>query len=390
MAWVQYSADRVFDGEKFLAPGTVVAVDGNGVIQDLLPQSAGGEVQKLEGILTPGLINAHCHLELSHFKNLIEEGTGLVPFLMRVVAMRKKEWRPEEIQENIGAAAAEMQINGITGIGDICNTTDAIATKVASRLFFRNFIEVLNFSDANLSERMVHNSKVLEAHFQAGLAGATLSPHAPYSVSLATFAALNEATAGAIISIHNQESAAETELFRNGTGAFLELYGLTGTPPPQPTGKSSLQWWLPFFTKGQTIVLVHNTFTQKEDILFAKAHAEQYNLKLVWCLCPGANKYIENALPPLPLFLEQGCTLALGTDSYSSNQQLSIAAEIKWLTDAYPEVPLESLLQAATSGGSGALGWPQLGRLEKGMTPGLALLHTDPQGKLTGSSRKVA
>lgn len=386
----KFSADQIFDGKQFLPAGTVVVVNNEGRIIDLTTTAeAGADVEHLNGILTPGLINAHCHLELSHFKNKIEPGGGLVKFLLSVVSKRKEPWPEDWKREQIAAAATEMQAAGIVGVGDICNTTDAIATKLESGMEWHNLVEVLNFTDETLPPRLAHNQQVLDAHLAAGLRSTVLTPHAPYSVSCATFEALNKATANQIISIHNQETGPETELFQKGSGDFFQLYALTGTPPLGCTGKSSLQSWLPYFTKGQKIVLVHNTFTQKEDLDFAQRHADQHGLELAFCLCPNANLYIEGKLPQVNLFLEAGCKLVLGTDSYSSNWQLSIAAEMKALLDHFPELPLEMLLTAATSNGADAFNWPHLGRLQKGIAPGLTLLHTNTEGNLTGSSRRV-
>lgn len=390
MAVQKFCADRMFDGVKFLEKDTVVIINENGVLIDLLPlQEAGAGVQKLSGILLPGLINAHCHLELSHFKQLIPPGGGLVKFLLAVVNKRKEPWKSTFIQESIQAALGEMKANGIVGVGDICNTTDAIAAKKAASFAWYNLVEVLNFSDASFEGRWAHNRKVLEMHLAEGLTSSMLTPHASYSVSPATFIALNAATKGKVISVHNQETPAEDQLFAYGGGDFLQLYELTGTAPLGPSGKRSLQTWLSFFTNGQTVLLVHNTYTAQEDIQFAREHAARYGLKLVFCLCPGANKFIEDTLPPLPLFLAEGCTLVLGTDSYSSNWQLSIAAEIKLLAESFPQVPLEVLLQAATNNGAQAFGWEQLGRLAKGARPGLVLLHTDEGERLTGTAERV-
>lgn len=385
-----FCADRVFDGTKFLAAETVVVMNEAGELLDLLaPGAIDGEVQKMPGILLPGLINAHCHLELSHFKGRIKEGTGLSHFLLEVVAMRKQPQNTQWVQEKIRAAIAEMRAEGIVGVGDICNTTDAIAAKKESGLHWCNLVEVLNFSDAALEQRLAHNKEVLEAYTNAGLTHSGLTAHAPYSVTAATFHAINTATRGSILSVHNQETGAENELFEKGTGALLPLYNLTGTPPPPASGRSSMQTWLPHFTEEQTILLVHNTFTQKEDIEFAKAHAAANGLKLFWCLCPGTNRYIEDKVPPLEGLLQENCTIVLGTDSYSSNWQLSIAAEVRLLTQAYPRVSLEVLLQAATRNGAEALGWHHLGKLEKGTKPGLALLHTDKNGTLAGTAERV-
>jgi imidazolonepropionase-like amidohydrolase len=55
-------------------------------------------------------------------------------------------------------------------------------------------------------------------------------------------------------------------------------------------------------------------------------------------------------------FIQQGCQIVLGTDSYSSNWQLKITEEIKTIHNNFPGIPVETLLQWATINGSDALG----------------------------------
>jgi len=216
----------------------------------------------------------------------------------------------------------------------------------------------------------------LQQYRNAGLE-AVLTPHAPYTVSDATFKELNERTAGKIISVHSSETRAEDELFQKGTGTFLNLFQLFGynASPFLVSGKSSLQTWLPYFTKGQTILLVHNTFMSEADILFAKQHAEHYNLKLVYCLCPNANLYIENTLPPVDLFIKHDCHIVLGTDSYSSNWQLNIMSEARTLKEHFPHLELQTLLRWATSNAAAVWGFENVGAFKKGMKPGVVLLN---------------
>ena len=98
-----------------------------------------------EGILTPGFINCHCHLELSHLKNVVERGTGLVDFLIKVISNRSAV--KEKIEEAIVNADNEMYENGIVAVGDICNSTDTIFQKQKSKIEYRNFVEVLGFNE---------------------------------------------------------------------------------------------------------------------------------------------------------------------------------------------------------------------------------------------------
>jgi aminodeoxyfutalosine deaminase len=391
MNYRKFTADKVFDGMRFLDKDNVVIVDDDGRISDVVTiKEAGEHVERLNGILMPGLINSHCHLELSHMKDVIPPGTGLVDFLISVVGKRGGQ-SEDNIRQKAAEAEREMFNNGIVAVGDIANTEYGITTKQQSQMTWYNFIEVLNFFDRTLPERLAHNQNVLDQH-KALPYQSILTPHAPYSVSPATFQALNDATEGQTISIHNEETPAEKELFESGGGDFLRLYQFVKFEemPVKKSGRTSLQTYLPYFTKGQTIILVHNTFITEEDILFAAEHADKHNLRIVYCLCPNANLYIENTLPPVDLLLKHGCALLIGTDSYSSNWELSIASELKTINDHFPHLSLETLLNWATANAAACFGWNHLGKIEKGKTPGLALLDTDTTGRLIGTSRRIA
>lgn len=373
MHYRKLKADRLFDGKQFLED-FVLVIDEGGTVADVLPAAEVGEgVETYQGILTPGFINCHCHLELSHMKGAISPHTGLVPFLLSVMQHRGKMESGKK--EKILLAEKEMWMNGIAAVADICNTTDALETKEKSNIYWHNLIELINLRNEHLQGNLGKCGNIVQQHTSKGFRS-VLTPHAPYSISPATFDAINMQTAGKIISVHNQESAAENELFRQGTGAFLQLYktlNIDGSPFGV-TGKSSLQTWLPHFTNGQTVLLVHNTFIEEEDILFAQQQAQQYGLKIVYCLCPNANVYIENSLPPVELLMKHNCPIVLGTDSYSSNWQLSIAAEMKTLKEK-KNIPLETLLTWATSSGAIALGLNDFGNFTKGTNPGVVLLN---------------
>ena len=106
-------------------------------------------------------------------------------------------------------------------------------------------------------------------------------------------------------------------------------------------------------------------------------------LKLVYCLCINANLYIENKVPPVDLLMKHNCHIVLGTDSYSSNWQLSIAKEMEAIRQHFPHIPDETILQWATSSGAMALGWDdELGSFEKGKRSGVSLIDLDfPKSK---------
>jgi aminodeoxyfutalosine deaminase len=380
MAFRKFSATQLFDGYKIYDGHPVLITNDKGKIEAIVPGTdAGEDIQRLEGILTPGLINCHCHLELSHLKDVIPPHTGLIEFLCSVVT--KRDFAMEVIQAAIQKAEQEMYNNGIVAVGDIGNTADTAAVKKQSLIGWQNFVEVISFTNEKADENMQHYQSVLNTlQTTATRTRSSLVPHAPYSISPKTFQLINAATKNQVISIHNQEHPAEDELYKTGGGEYLKLFSIFGmqASPFPVTGKSSIQSYLPHFNNGQTIFLVHNTFMPEEDILFANAYAAAHGIELVYCLCVNANLYIENNVPPLELFVKHGCRLVLGTDSYSSNWQLSIAKEIQAIQKHFPAIPLQTVLQWATSNGAKALQWhDDLGSFEKGKTPGIVLVENN-------------
>lgn len=403
MNYLKFRSDQLFDGYRLLDDQHILITDKDGRVQDIVSiGNAGDGIQSFHGILAPGLINCHCHLELSHLKNVIPPHTGLIEFLCSVVT--KREVSPTasggayedpaiKKMQAIIAAEKEMYDGGIVAVGDIGNTADTADIKNKSKIHWQNFVEVLSFTDEKADENIEHYKKVEEVfeihnskpdNYRVKNRNRTsLVPHAPYSISPKTFEKINELTKNQIISIHNQEHPAENELYKTGGGEYLKffkIFGIEKSPFPV-TGKSSIRSVLPHFNNGQTIFLVHNTFLVEEDVKWANEYASANNLKLVYCLCINANLYIENKVPPIEMLMKNNCTIVLGTDSYSSNWQLSIAKEMESIL-SLPQFKtvagFEQILQFATINGAKALQWDdELGSFEKGKKPGITLINND-------------
>jgi cytosine/adenosine deaminase-related metal-dependent hydrolase len=392
MAYRKFKADQLFDGYHLHGNDKVLITDESGRVQSLVPVSeASDDVQTFSGILSPGLINCHCHLELSHLKNVIPLHTGLIEFLCSVVT--KRDFPREVIDQEIIKAEKEMYDNGIVAVGDIGNTADTAEVKSKSKIRWQNFVEVLGFTDEKAEENIEHYKKVanqLETVHRPWTMDhrTSLVPHAPYSISPKTFKLINELTKDQVISIHNQEHPAEDVLYKTGGGEYLKLFkifGINESPFPV-TGSSSIRSVLPHFNNGQTIFLVHNTFMPEEDVVFAKEYAVMNGLTLIWCLCINANLYIENKVPPVEMLMKHNCPIVLGTDSYSSNWQLSITKEMQALNNKFPSLSIETILQWATSSGAKALQWDdELGSFEKGKRPGVVVTDS----KLETSKRII-
>jgi aminodeoxyfutalosine deaminase len=367
---------QLFDGHQFWPSQTVLVTDEAGTIVDLV-HGADAEpgVQHLAGLLCPGFVNVHCHLELSHLKNVIAPGEGLPAFILEILA---KRGAPEETMlAAMEAAVTEMKAAGIVAVGDIAN--QALSAQVKAQypeMAWYHFVEASGWNP-NLASPRFAAAQAVEAQTLALMPRAlsSLNPHAPYSVSPALWQLLQQHFPGKTITLHHQETAAENELFETGRGGFVEMYQKLGIDQGHfvPTGTRSATAMAPLMQKAQHRIWVHNSFTTAQD-LHDLAPTEQD----FFCLCPTANQYIENTLPPVDLFREQGVNLVLGTDSLASNNQLSIWAEVQTLRTAFPHLPLAEVLQWATLNGAQALQMDdQLGSFAPGKKPGLVNIHQD-------------
>jgi cytosine/adenosine deaminase-related metal-dependent hydrolase len=132
---------------------------------------------------------------------------------------------------------------------------------------------------------------------------------------------------------------------------------------------------LPHLNPTKNLLLVHNTFTKKEDIVWA----EKFHQELYWCLCPNANLYIENIVPKLSDFLSQNCKMVIGTDSLASNHSLSIVNEMNTLLRNFNWVKMADILKWATYNGAESLGiQDKFGGFIKGKNSGLNHLSYTP------------
>lgn len=388
----------IFDGNALHRDGVLV-VDQDGTVADLLlpaegaragsgdrrtaagagprPEAIAGEdqadagIEYFEGLLTPGFINAHCHLELSHMKGRIPKGGGLVDFILQL--QRSRRFPEAGVISAMREAEKEMLAGGIVAVGDIANSGISFPVKRESCLLYQTFLEVFGF-DPKKAESILEGALELRSGDASGCP-CCIVPHSPYSVSENLFRIIGEQAgpdgAGLLFSVHNQESAHEDPFYRDGTGDLNRLYREFGIDISfyRPYGRSALPTWLPWLGIPEKTLLVHNTYTTSEDVERARELGKPW-----WCLCPGANMYIESRLPNVPMFIEKGLQLVLGTDSLASNDSLSILEEMKLLAKHFPEIGLEQLLRWATRNGAAFFGWNHLGTFEKGKRPGVNLI----------------
>jgi cytosine/adenosine deaminase-related metal-dependent hydrolase len=349
------TATYVFDGKQFLNESPVLVLDdSNCFVEYRQRKSVKENTEHYPGIICPGFINAHCHLELSHMKGLIPEKSKLLNFAKEIITKRRA-FSQEQIQKGIEESDKFMWENGIVAVGDISNTPDTFEVKQKSKIFYHTFLELIGFDPESAQQVFALGKELQRGASRADLKN-SLVPHAPYSVSEALMKYISKDVADTKfpVSIHNQESADEDLFFKNKEGDFVSLYEFLRMPLDffKPSGISSLQTYLPHLGNCKNLLLVHNTFSSKEDLHWAKRlHDELY-----WCLCPNANLYIEDTLPELKNFVNEDCKMVIGTDSLASNHSLSIVDELNVLLSHFKWAKIADLLKWATYNGAEALG----------------------------------
>ena len=214
MANRKFNAQQLFTGYAMLGPESVLITDESGIVEDIvMAADAGDGIEQFEGIVSPGFINCHCHLELSHMHGAVPRNTGMINFLLSVVNNRNAG--EQNISDAIKAAEKYMKERGVVAVGDICNTSHSLEIKKAGGLYYHNFIEALGFSDINAEHCFDVAHKVyLKFRNEDPTHNSSIVPHSPYSVSDSLFDLINSYEKGSLLSIHNQESVAETEFLQ--------------------------------------------------------------------------------------------------------------------------------------------------------------------------------
>jgi aminodeoxyfutalosine deaminase len=382
------TADYIFPINTDPIKNGIISVASDGEIMGVYtrdsPELRGSQPEYHNGIIVPGFINSHCHLELSYLHKKIPSGNGLISFIQKVLHERKTA-DEQVINEAMAVADHAMAENGIVAVGDISNTAASIPVKKQSKIYYHTFVELLGFAP-DVAQEVFTKGDELKKSFN-GLPS-SIVPHAPYSISKDLLKLIKRYCDNNknILSMHNQESEEENKLFRYKKGAFLDLFESLKQDIDffKPQARNSIQTVIPLMPENCPVLLVHNTYTSLKDIYFIRRFGRQ----ITWCFCPNANLYIEGRVPKIEMFLTHNFNITLGTDSLASNDKLCLLSEIKIIQERFPEIPLDQLFCWATLNGARFLGIDKtFGSIEAGKKPGLNLITDVHDFKLTETSK---
>jgi cytosine/adenosine deaminase-related metal-dependent hydrolase len=319
------------------------------------------------GALSPGFVNAHCHIELSYLRGAIAPGTGFAGFA-RAIGQVRGGFSMEERERALRAADATMWAEGVQAVGDVVNGDSSYAMKRQSPIRYHSFAELFGLLSS------VEAIAPLLEH-----PATSPTPHSTYSLQQEAFASVASKAGENPLSIHFMESPDERALYSH-AGSLWSWYERMGWQCDflhygSPAGRlcSSLD-------ASQRLMLVHNCCIEEEDVAAIESH---FHHPVAWVLCPRSNDYISGLRPAFELLRRHRALICLGTDSLASNTSLSILEEIKSLR----EVPLAERFEWATLGGARALGMDdELGSIEVGKRPGIVLIEGLSQDELLPSA----
>lgn len=357
-AWlVNPDAPPLEGGALLVRNGLIETV---GTLAELQAASSAPVIDHGDAALIPGFINAHTHLELTHFPSWrLRSGIDYHPdsftdWLMYLV----KTARGLTAEDYLHSVHEGMRIcleSGTTAIGEIlANPVHAPLYKESS-LAGRLYFEVLGLGRTRFGEKL-GGAVSAAVSPETGSMARGLSPHTPYTIGEEFLSGIREAAAlhRLPLAIHISESAAETDfIFDSGGPLATVFYPFVGweryLPPPRHCSPTELLDRNDLLTPSTLAIhCVHLTLADANIL-------KERGVSIV--LCPRSNERLDVGRAPVALFRKLGIPLALGTDSLASNDSLSLWDEMRYALDAFPHdlTPAE-LFRMGTVGGAAALG----------------------------------
>jgi cytosine/adenosine deaminase-related metal-dependent hydrolase len=365
---VPVSGPPIEGGALVVKDGRIMAVGRLSDIRNAYPAS----VLEFPGcVILPGFVNAHTHLELTHFsswkirKDIDYSPRTYMDWVIQVIKISRgltMEEREHSLREGIRISLE----SGTTAIGEIVTGDAQIPLYLESPLCGRLFLEAIGRDPLHCASLLVRLETDLSM-FSGRKILPGLSPHAPHTLSEAFMrdVAALAAKRSLPMAIHLAESSEEANFIFDSTGKIAELlYPFVGwencIPSPQKMSPVEYLEKLGILAMSPTVIhCVHVTHADAELL-------KKRGVRVV--LCPRSNDKLNVGKAPAFLFRKMGIPMALGTDSLASNDSLSIVDEIRFLLADSPEVfTAGEILRMATLGGAEAIGIDgETGSLDEG------------------------
>lgn len=327
-----------------------------------------------EGILLPGFVNAHTHLELGWIKEKLGNFEGFTGWLEQIIKSKMDRVSENSLRESVSDGIDTLIRTGVTTVGEI-SSYGGVDKPILKNSGLRTVL-YREIVDSNENEVDFYS---LES---GGLFQERLFPHSPYSCSpgLIKKALVSYDKNGIPLGIHLAESLDEVRFVRGEeNGLETRVFPLINkTPFEKPVADTPYQYLKKLgLPPGAKITLVHMVHVDEDET------DELRHREIGIVLCPRSNFLLQVGEPPLKQYAELE-RVGIGTDGLSSNYNLDFFEEIRFLhllmSRTLGEKAAYKAVYCATLGGAGALYMEdEIGSIEAGKEADLIFLN--PQNK---------
>ena len=350
-------------GALLTSSGRVLAIGDEAFVRPAEPVAEERDFGR--AVLIPGLVNAHTHLELSGLKRKPGPMEEWIVSLVR----ETRGWPSHLFLASAQIGVAASLGAGVTCVGDVSTAGESATAIADAGMRGVVFHEVLGLDPERADEILEKKMEACDLfpEYIGPIPDAVrhgLSPHAPYTVSLALYRAVHDEARkrGWPVATHLGESAEEVEFLQDGVGALARVH-------------RALDGALDGFRPSGLRPVAHLDLTGALDGLRLAVHANQTNAedwvllrknKVHVCLCPRSARFFDHPFADASRMRKAGVELCLGTDSLASSPSLSILDEARALRENDGEITDAELLKMCTRSGAEALGFDNLGVLKPG------------------------
>ena len=316
---IPITAPSILDGAVAVRDGRIEHVGARGWVIDTLTQRGLAFTERhFDGVLLPGLVNAHTHLQ---YTGMASVGAGQYRGF--------DSWARafDEVYDagglDWGGDAAEgarlLLCSGMTAAADVVTDAAAASALHDAGLHGVAYWEVMGWSNKEWKAR---GEREVSASLDAMLTppGVGISPHAPYSLDAEPLLDLPDMARrrGMRIHIHLGESHSEAEWSETRTTTLADLWKSEHSSSftamrSRGGGFSSTQFVDQLGVLGPDCHVAHGVYMRADDRRRLRAR------QTAVALCPRSNRVIGLDAPPVAAYLTEGNMIAVGTDSLSSS-----------------------------------------------------------------------
>ena len=310
-----------------------------------------------DAVLLPGLVNAHTHLDLSAMQAGQFPGDAC-SWLNRVVEYRR-QCTPESVRQAVQQGITESLRHGVTLVGDIATSSEAVATLAQSPLRATIFCEILGLSKNRARQSWQQARAIISQGVVSTRCRYGLSPHAPYSTRRGLFRLA--ARQNLPVAVHLAEFREEQPLLESQSGPFRHWLEQLGAWDADGLCADYGQI-LDMLRSAPRVIFVHFNYPTGELL----ERLANWSGRAGVVFCPRTHAYFGHAPHPWLDLLHRGIRVAIGTDSRASSPDLSVLGELRFVWQNSPALPARRLWRLATSEAAALLGWPETGALVPG------------------------